>query len=172
MRKYLLHILCLVLLALSCQGPRVIPKDDMALVMREMLLQDQQVRSNLIPRARLDTVLVYEGIFEKYGYDTDDFLYSLEYYLAEPERMEKVMEETAGGLEKEAASMRETLQLQQWQQKLLRIYGMQPDTTAPRPRVRAADTLKVRFQEDSVYFHKELDSLSLVPRDSLLYVNR
>ena len=173
MRKFL-HIIALFLTiaVVSCQGPRVIPRAKMERVMREMLLQDQQIRMNIPPRSQADTMLVYEGIFQKYGYDTDDFRLSLEYYLAEPERMEKVMDAVASGLEKEAADFRKTLELEQWQQNLMRIYGMKPDTTAPHPRVRPADTLKVRFGKDSVYLHKELDSLDLVPRDSLLYVKK
>jgi len=66
---------------------------------------------------------------------------------------------------------RKKVELDRWTEQLMRIYGKKVDTTAPRPRVRPVDTLKVRFDDDSVYLHKELDSLSLVPRDSLLYVN-
>lgn len=174
MRKFL-HIIAFVLALtmVSCRGPRVIERDDMVDVMREMLLQEQQLRMNLpSPGSQADTLLVYEGIFQKYGYDTDDFRHSLDYYLAEPARMEKVMGEVAEQLEKESSTLRKELELEQWQKALLRIYGMQPDTTAPQPRVRPVDTLKVRFGEDSVYLHKELDSLSLIPRDSLLYVNQ
>ena len=172
MRKFL-HIIALLLVVavVSCEGPRVIPRKDMVQVMREMLLQDQQIRMNLAGR-QADTMLVYEGIFEKYGYDTDDFRHSLDYYLAEPARMEKVMGEVAEGLEKEAKGIREELELEQWRRDLMRIYGKQPDTTAPQPRVRPVDTLQVRFSQDSVYLHKELDSLDLVPRDSLLYVEK
>jgi len=172
MRKFL-HItaLLLVVAVVSCEGPRVIGRKDMVKVMREMLLQDQQIRINLAGR-QADTLLVYEGIFEKYGYDTDDFRHSLDYYLAEPARMEKVMGEVAEGLEKEAKDIRGELELEQWRRNLMRIYGKQPDTTAPQPRVRPVDTLQVRFSRDSVYLHKELDSLDLVPRDSLLYVEK
>ena len=173
MRKCL-HIIALLLVvaAVSCQGPRRIPRKDMVQVMREMLLQDQQLRMNPPLGRQADTLLVYEGIFQQYGYDTDDFRYSLTYYLAEPERMEKVMTEVAEGLEKEAKGIRRELELEQWRRYLMRIYGMQPDTTAPQPRVRPADTLNVRFSKDSVYLHKELDSLDLVPRDSLLYITK
>ena len=172
MRK-LLHIMVLLLAVavVSCQGPRVIPRKDMVRVMREMLLQDQQIRINLTGR-QADTLLVYEGIFEEYGYNTDDFRHSLNYYLAEPARMEKVMTEVAEGLEKESKGLREELELEKWQRDLMRIYGMPRDTTAPQPRVRPVDTLKVRFSEDSVYLHRELDSLDLIPRDSLLFVKK
>ena len=174
MRKYL-HIIALLLVvaAVSCQGPRVISRKDMVKVMREMLLQEQQIKQNLPTGGRkADTLLVYEGIFQKYGYDTDDFRYSLEYYLSEPLRMEKVMGEVAEQLEKEASVMTGELELKQWQRDLMRIYNMAPDTTAPQPRVRPVDTLKIRFGKDSVYLHKELDSLDTVPLDSLLYVNQ
>ena len=90
MRKWL-HIVLVLMLAVSC-GPRKIPRDDMEKIMADILLQDQQIKQDHKLRKEADTTLVYEGIFEAYDYDTDDFLYSLEYYLEDPARMEKLKE--------------------------------------------------------------------------------
>lgn len=167
MRKYL-YILLVVLLAAAC-GPRKIPRGDMENIMADILIQDQQIKLNRELKKQADTSLVYEGIFEAYGYDTDDFLYSVEYYLGDPSRMEKIMGSVAERLEKEVKVVAGEIQLEDWRKKLLRIYNLKVDTTrGPRPRVRLVDTLHVRFQNDSVYLHT-VDSISMHDLDTLLF---
>ena len=173
MRKAL-HILLVMLLAAAC-GPRIIPRDDMENIMAEILIQDQQIKQDRELKRQADTSLVYEGIFEAYGYDTDDFLYSLESYLENPSKMEKIMDAVADRLEKEAKVVAGEIRLDEWRKGLLRIYNTKVDTTRrPRPRVRQVDTLHVRFDNDKVYLFtvdsismKDLDTLLFQPADSL-----
>lgn len=114
---------------------------------------------------------MYEAIFEEYGYDTDDFLYSLEYYLAEPAKFEKIMERVGDRLEKEAAVVRAEVRQMQWRGMLMRIYKNRPDTSLrPWPRVRPVDSLPLRFGGDSLRVVTPWDSLLHVPQDSLLFV--
>ena len=167
MRKFL-YILLVVLLAAAC-GPRKIPRGDMEKIMADILIQDQQIKLNRELKKQADTSLVYEGIFEAYGYDTDDFLYSVEYYLGDPSRMEKIMGSVAERLEKEVKVVAGEIQLEDWRKKLLRIYNLKVDTTrGPRPRVRLVDTLHVRFENDNVYLHT-VDSISMHDLDTLLF---
>ena len=84
--KRFLHIVLVLLLAAACKGPRVIPKDTLADIYTDMFIADQKVRDLGIPRVQMDTMLVYEAVFEKYGYDTDDYLHTVRYYLKDPER--------------------------------------------------------------------------------------
>ena len=167
MRKFG-YILLLVLLAAAC-GPRKIPREDMENIMAEILIQDQQIKLDRSFSRVADTSLVYEGIFESYGYNTDDFLYSVEYYLGDPSRMEKIMGTVAGRLEKETKVVAEQVRLEDWRGKLLRIYNMKVDTTRrPHPRMRPVDTLHVRFDNDNVYLHT-VDSISFKDLDTLLF---
>ena len=85
MRKLLHIVVLLAVVAVSCRGPRVIPKDDLTDIYYDMFLLDQQIREDNDLRKQADTTLVYEAVFNKYGYDTDDYLYSLKYYLRDPE---------------------------------------------------------------------------------------
>ena len=140
-------------------------------IMYQVLLQDQQIKYDHKLRAQADTCLVYEAIFEEYGYDTDDFLYSLEYYLAEPAKFEKIMERVGDRLDKEASEVRAQVRQMQWKGRLMRIYNIQPDTSRhPQPRVRPVDTLPLRFGGDSLRVVTPWDSLLHVPQDSLLFV--
>ena len=170
MRKAL-YTLLILLLALSC-GPRRISRDNMEEIMYQMLVQDQQIKYDQQLRKQADTSLVYEAIFEEYGYDTDDFLYSLEYYLAEPAKFEKIMEKVGDRLDKEVSVVRADVRLMQWREKLMRIYNTQPDTSRrPLPRVRPVDTLPLRFGDDSLRVVTPWDSLLHVPQDSMLFVS-
>ena len=103
--KRFLHIVLVLLVAVACRGPRVIPKDTLTDIYTDMFLADQMVRDADIPRAQMDTMLLYEAVFEKYGYDTEDYLYSLRYYLKDPERFGKVFENVAKRLEGEVDAL-------------------------------------------------------------------
>ena len=154
MRKWL-HIVLLLVVAVSC-GPRRIPRDDMERIMADILIQDQQIKNDRSLRKQADTSLVYEGIFEAYGYNTDDYLYSVEYYLQDPARMEKIMGAVAENLEKEIKLTGEEVDLENWRRRFLDIYRMKVDTNRlPRPRTRPVDTLHVRFDADSVWFYRD-----------------
>lgn len=109
--KRFLHIVLVLLLAVACRGPRVIPKDTMTDIYTDMFLADQMVRDADIPRAQMDTMLLYEAVFEKYGYDTEDYLYSLRYYLKDPERFGKVFESVAKRLEGEVEALKKIVEL-------------------------------------------------------------
>ena len=103
--KRILHIVLVLVAVAACQGPRVIPKSTLTDIYEEMFITDQQVRERNIPRNQMDTMLVYEAIFNKYGYNTDDYLYSVRHYLKDPERFAKVFEEVAKRLEKEVDAL-------------------------------------------------------------------
>lgn len=158
MKKILLLMVPFVL-AVSChRGPERIPRDEMEEIMHEVLLQDQYLKVTSAPKRLVDTTLVYEGIFEQYGYDTDDFLMSLEYYLEDPSRMEKLMEKVEDRLNKEAKGVAEELKAQNWRNDFMRIYKLRPDSThLPQPSPGAIDTLYVQFNSDSLAYspHKK-----------------
>ena len=103
--KRSLHIVLVLLAVAACQGPRIIPKNTLTDIYEEMFIVDQQIRERNIPHAQMDTMLVYEAVFNKYGYNTDDYLLSLRHYLKDPERFAKVFEEVAKRLEKEVDAL-------------------------------------------------------------------
>ena len=95
----------------ACRGPRVIPRDTLTDIYFDMFMVDQQIRENGSSSAMLDTLLVYEPVFEKYGYDTDDYLHSVRFYLKDPERFAKVFEDVSKRLEAEAKSLEPLIEL-------------------------------------------------------------
>ena len=111
--KRILHIVLVLVAVAACQGPRVIPKGTLTDIYEEMFITDQQVRERNIPRNQMDTMLVYEAIFNKYGYNTDDYLYSVRHYLKDPERFAKVFEEVAKRLDGEVKNLDKIIENEQ-----------------------------------------------------------
>lgn len=154
MKRLLPYLLVLFVLAVSCKrGPERISRGEMEEVMYQILMQDQYLKQNSHLRKYADTTLVYEGIFEQMGYDTDDFLASLEYYLQDPTRMEAIMNKVADRLEKESELVGEELREENWRQNYLRLYSLRPDIFhQPQPRPNAVDSLYVQFHKDSLFY--------------------
>ena len=150
--KRFLHIVLVLLRAVACRGPRVIPKDTMTDIYTDMFLADQMVRDADIPRAQMDTMLLYEAVFEKYGYDTEDYLYSLRYYLKDPERFGKVFENVAKRLEGEVEALKKIVELRN---------RLASKRDADYPLV---DSLLAPFSKESVFV-----GLARVERDTSRY---
>ena len=78
----------------SCGRKDVIGERDLAHIYAEMLMMDQWI--NATPGARIiaDTSLVYEPILRKYGYTSEVYRNSVEYYLEDPEDYADIMTAT------------------------------------------------------------------------------
>ena len=137
--KRFLHIVLVLLVVTACRGPRVIPKDTLTDIYVDMLMADQFVREENITRNQLDTTLVYEAVFEKYGYDTDDYLHSVRYYLKDPERFAKVFEEVAKRLEGEVSALDKIIEKQE---------QIAERESAKHPQV---DSILAPFSKENVY---------------------
>ena len=103
--KRILHIVLVLVAVAACQGPRVIPKDTLTDIYVDMFLADQQVREEGKSSKQMDTLLVYEAVFNKYGYDTDDYQNSVRHYLRDPERFAKIFEEVTKRLSAEVSAL-------------------------------------------------------------------
>ena len=153
MKRFCHIVLLLAVVAVAaCKGPRVIPRAKMVDIYCDMFMADQQVRDDGLPSKAMDSLLVYEAVFRKYGYDTDDYMHSLRYYFKDPERFAKVFEEVAARLEGQAKSLDSIIQHQDW---------VAQQMGAKRPQI---DSILAVFSQDSVYV-----GLARVARDSSRY---
>ena len=150
--KRLLHIVLVLLAVAACQRTRVIPKDTLEDIYTDMFLADQMVREENIPRVRMDTLLLYEAVFQKYGYNTDDYLNSVRFYLKDPERFAKVFENVAKRLEGEVDALDKIIDHQNW---------VANQMGAKRPQL---DSILAPFSKESVYV-----GLARVARDTSRY---
>ena len=184
--------LATALLLASCGRKKaVIPRDELAEIYAEMFVLDQWINDNGSLRRKADTTMVYAPVLEKYGYDYDDYLNSLGYYMKDPARYSKILRTTSeilngrlSELKTKKEEQRKALLERQRRDSLRRIYGINIDSLfAAMRRTNPSDSLTVgwdslncitfRFVQssDSCYDGPRLvvrtDSVAVQPADSL-----
>ena len=150
--KRFLHIVLVLVAVAACQRSRIIPRDTLVDIYTDMFIADQMVREENIPRVQMDTLLLYEAVFQKYGYNTDDYLNSVRYYLKDPERFAKVFDHVAKRLEGEVDALKKIIEHQHW---------VSNQMGAKRPQL---DSILAPFSKESVYV-----GLARVVRDTSKY---
>lgn len=101
MKTTLKHIPIIAVLAVtvlsSCgkEEHELIPRKKLAMIYAEMLVTDQWIADNPDVRSLTDTSLIYEPILEKYGFTSEDYRHSVNYYLDDPERFSRIFRTTS-----------------------------------------------------------------------------
>ncbi|MBR5906690.1 MAG: DUF4296 domain-containing protein [Bacteroidales bacterium] len=99
--RHILPAVLLVCLLASCSGkPRIIPRNEMTDIYAEMFLADQWLADHPSERKRVDTMLFYDPIFERYGYTFEDYDASVKHYLKDPERYSRIFRDASAKLKK------------------------------------------------------------------------
>ena len=94
-RKIFLTLLCAACAAVSCRQARgIIPEDELAAIYYDMYMTDEAVKANSRFRRMTDTLLIYEPIFKRHGYTSQDYTRSVNYYLEHTEQFQKIFEQT------------------------------------------------------------------------------
>ena len=111
MKRILQHIMIIAAAAcmlISCSKgeTEVIPRGKLAKIYAEMLVTDQWITSTQGVRLMADTSLVYEPILEKYGYDIEDYLHSVDRYMDDPERYARIFRTTGQIIDKRLKELR------------------------------------------------------------------
>lgn len=94
LRNTVIAVIAAAALLSSCSGSderTVIPRRQLAKIYAEMLVTDQWITTTPGMRMIADTSLVYMPILEKYGYDLDDYLKSVDVYMDDPERFARIL---------------------------------------------------------------------------------
>ena len=168
MKKRLLHIAALAMMMCgiisSCEkeGAKVIPRGKLSKIYAEMLVTDQWILATPGMRMIADTSLVYEPILEKYGYDSDDYRKSIDFYMDDPERFSRILRTTGDILKdriKELSRQQRLLDLKANLPKL--VYDIDWEEFYPyifsEPYVHYYDS--VSFEPDSVLWIYRIQSI-------------
>ena len=84
-------LITVTLLLLCCnKEENIIPRKEFTYIVRDMYLADQYLEFHEKFRAQADTLILYEGIFNKYGYTYDDYQRSIKHYLQDGDVMYKI----------------------------------------------------------------------------------
>lgn len=99
-RAFLPLVLFFLAMTFSCSdGGKVIPRKKMVSIYADMFVADQWLNQNYKAERVADTSFVYEAIFEKYGYDSEDYRASVDYYIQDPDRFARILRQTVLELE-------------------------------------------------------------------------
>ena len=107
-------IILLAFFSVSCSNEKkgIIPEDVMSMIYYDIYMTDEAVQSNYRFKRMADTMRIYEPVFNKYGYTTDDYNRSVVYYLERPDRFEDVFVKTKNMLEIRKSQLQKILQLE------------------------------------------------------------
>jgi len=105
MSRFYLIIPLLVIITASCSNKDIIPRDQLPQILAEMYIADRSVMNDPQKMARVDSVLVYEPVLQKYGYNTKTLINTFNYYLPTPQKLKssftaarKILEERMGDI--------------------------------------------------------------------------
>lgn len=106
MKRLCLYVLMVAVLTgglCSCGKNRdIIPRAKMSRIFADLFVSDAWLSmSSSEMKEKTDTMAFYEPIFRKYGFTTEDFLASTEYYLNDPARFSKIIAKSRHLLESE-----------------------------------------------------------------------
>ena len=107
--RIVLAVAVAALCAVACsRGPRIIPRSKMEKIYTDLLMADQWLAVNSDNSVAVDTTLFYEAVFRRYGFTTEDFNASLEYYMRDPLKFSRMMKDVAVKLEYDADRLQTT----------------------------------------------------------------
>ena len=95
---FFIALIFLSIMASCARKARVIPKSKLEKIYMEMLLVDQWIGLEWSNTRVADTSVVYEQIFEKYGYTSNDYRKSVSYYMEDPDGFAKIFENISNAL--------------------------------------------------------------------------
>jgi len=166
MNQILRIIILVILVATSC-SKNVIDDDDLPKILADIYMADRYVLNSPVNIRKADSSLIYEPILNKYGYTTEDFVYTIDYYLPRPVKLKsyftdakKILEERELNVSNKLAviNQRDLLlspirnileevdslrELDSYQRSLRWI--LSPDRY-PNWRIYLPDSLKVRYE--------------------------
>ena len=164
--RYISALFAVVLFLSSCSGDegKVIPRSKLAEIYAEMLITDQWISDTPGVRRTADTSLVYEPIFQKYGYTTADYRASVDRYMDDPERFSRILRTTGQILDKKIAQ----LNLEKEEQEKLKALKARLEKMKIKSDFKPEEFFPYLFDEPYVHYY---DSLAVEP-DSVLMVYR
>lgn len=101
LRKTVFFLAALLVIC-SCGKNAIIPKRTLSKIYADMLLTESWLRTDLYMKHMADTSMVYESIFNKYGYTTEDYWRTVDRYMNDPDKFSKIFEKAASRLDEDA----------------------------------------------------------------------
>ena len=144
----------------------IIPRNQLAKIYAEMLVTDQWIMDTPGVRSIADTSLVYSPILEKYGYDADDYVRTVDKYMADPERFSRIFRSTGEILDRQLARLKK--KQKEEQERKARDKEIEELIKAVRSDVDFGEFFPYLGNEPYVHYYDSLaietDSLQMIYR--------
>lgn len=155
----------------GCEPPAtVIPANRLSDIYADMFLADQWVNRHSDIRSQVDTMLLYDAVFEKYGYSRKDYYKSLDYYLDRPEEFQKITSVTSGKLRRKHDELRKYIAVRDSVNRLnapyLKHTKIDFDADSIRWNMDAAKFLEQKSKHivEECHTQKNTDSIPVLPK--------
>lgn len=134
-------VIVAALFAVSCgRGGRIIPADRLSRIYADIFVLDQALSQELSPKGA-DTLLVYEPIFNMYGYTTVDFIATVDHYLNDADAFSAIMKTTSLILSERQNYLRKAEDAEKERERISAQYPrFEADALTP-----FADTIALRY---------------------------
>jgi len=105
MKYRIIYILVLSIFLYSCSG-RTISQQKLPQIIAEIYLVDKYANEIVDkPFASMDSIRIYEPIFNKYGYTSDDYKRTIDKYISRPKKLRIYFENAKSILEEQKSSI-------------------------------------------------------------------
>lgn len=74
MKRPLLYLIAILLFAPACRQHKIIPDSELAEIFRDIFLTNAYIQEQ---RPRVDSLMIYEPVFARYGYTAEDVQYTI-----------------------------------------------------------------------------------------------
>lgn len=172
MKKTLQHMSAVIMalvIFVSCGNKdeaEIIPRNQLAKIYAEMLVTDQWIMDTPGVRSIADTSLVYSPILEKYGYDADDYVRTVDKYMDDPERFSRIFRSTGEILDRQLARLKK--KQKEEQERKARDKEIEKLIKAVRSDVDFGEFFPYLGDEPYVHYYDSLaietDSLQMIYR--------
>lgn len=160
------------LLTTACRSDRI-PREDMKIVLKELLLTDLQISSNEELKRLADSSWVYAPVLRKFGYTDTQFYNTVSYYVGRPDRFRSLLSQLREDVTEERRQLTAYLEGAHLQKlKLDRfIAGLKDSVPSPHSEAtfKAFTNLLPADSADLVW-RMDRDSLYRLPAHRLLPV--
>jgi len=87
----------------------MIPRRDLVPLLVDMHIADAMALNNMVNEqfGGLDSTMLYQAVFEQYGYSKDEFVRTLKYYSSEPEKLIEIYDDVFTELSKKSEEAKE-----------------------------------------------------------------
>ena len=142
-----------VLMCISCSKERI-PQKEMSKIIAEIYKADRYININYQLVLKADTVMIYEAVFNKYGYTHIDYINTINHYIGRPNKLKEIFVNAKLILEEQNRVVEEKLERQRQLNEYLALFKEvldRKDSTNLNSNHRAL-----------LLFHRFSDSLSLI----------